>query len=454
MSTREPYSLEAEQGVLGAMLLKPELIDVLSADLQASDFFFSYNRDVFKAILALKAKGAGVDFLTVSERIGVMDNGDSALAYVAELHRNTPSAANANTYATIVLERSIDRALIAAAETVHELATSDASAEDKIAMAHAEILGISSESAAPETITAGDAMRQHVEELERREELGGKMDGLATGIKVLDDKLLGLKPEQFIVIAGRPKMGKTTLVMNIADHVAVTQRKQVLVFSLEMSHRQLMDKALASLGGIPLDNLKNGSVFNTHTKELTDAASALANSGLTLYDRKGATINQIRSVARRHKIRHGLDMLVVDHIGLVKVDNARATDVQRITEITRELKLLAKELDVPLLALSQLNRQLEQRPNKRPIPSDLRDSGTIEQDADMIIFVYRDEVYHPDTDQRGVAEIIVGVAREIEPCTVLARYQGKYSRFGDLADDYQQTAPRPSRTYASSSLLD
>jgi replicative DNA helicase len=436
------------------MLLKPELIDVLSADLKAEDFFFSYNRDVFKAIMKLQAKGAGVDFLTVAERMGTLDNGDSALAYVAELHRNTPSAANAKTYAGIVLERSIDRSLIAAAEAVHELATTDASAEDKIARAHAEILAINAESAAPETITANDALRVHIEELERREELGGAMDGLATGIKALDAKLMGLKPEQFIVIAGRPKMGKTTLVMNIADNVAVKQGKQVLVFSLEMSHRQLMDKSLSSLGGIPLDNLKNGTVFNTHPKELVDTSSLLANSGLVLYDRKGATINRIRSVARRHKMRHGLDLLVVDHIGLVDVDDFRANPVQRVSEVTRQLKLLAKELDVPLIALSQLNRQLEQRPNKRPIPSDLRDSGTIEQDADMIIFVYRDEVYSPDTEQRGVAEIIVGVAREIEPCTVLARYQGKYSLFSDLADDYEPPAPRSGRTYASSSLLD
>lgn len=454
MSTRDPYSQEAEQGLLGAMLIKPELIDVLSADLQASDFFFSYNREVFKAILALKAKGAGVDFLTVAEHIGALDNGDSALAYVAEMHRNTPSAANAKTYASIVLERSIDRALIAAAETVHDLATSDASAEDKIARAHAEILGINAESAAPETITAGDAMRQHVEELERRQDLGGKIDGLATGIKALDEVLMGLKPEQLIVIAGRPKMGKTTLAMNIADNVALVQGKQVLVFSLEMSHRQLMDKTLASIGSIPLDKLKDGSALESHGQQILEVGGRVAASGLALYDRKGATINRIRSVARRHKLRYGLDLMMVDHIGLADVEDSRASPVQRVSEITRQLKLLAKELDIPVIALSQLNRQLEQRPNKRPIPSDLRDSGSIEQDADMIVFVYRDEVYHPDTEYRGVAEIIIGAARDIEACTVKVRYQGKYSLFSDLGDDYDEPAPRSGHTYASKSLLD
>lgn len=454
MSTRDPYSQEAEQGLLGAMLIKPELIDILSADLQPSDFFFSYNREVFKAILALKAKNAGIDFLTVAEHIGALDNGDSALAYVAELHRNTPSAANAKTYAGIVLERSIDRALVAAAETIHELATTDAGTEDKIARAHAEILGINSESAAPETITAGDAILRHCDELERRQAMGGQLDGLSTGIKSLDDKLMGLKPEQFIVIAGRPKMGKTTLVMNIADNVAIFQGKQVLVFSLEMSHRQLMDKTLASVGAIPLNKLKDGTALTSHSSELLATSHKIKSSGLALYDRKGATINRIRSVSRRHKMRHGLDLIVVDHIGLVDVEDSRASPVQRVSEVTRQLKLLAKELDVPVIALSQLNRQLEQRPNKRPIPSDLRDSGTIEQDADMIVFVYRDEVYHPETEYRGVAEVIVGVAREIEPCTVNVRYQGNYSLFSDLADDYEPPAPRPARTYASSSLLD
>jgi len=431
------------------MLIRPELIDVLAADLKASDFFFSYNRDVFKAIQALKATGTGIDFLTVAERIGVMDNGDAALAYVADIQRNTPSVANAKEYARIILERSIDRSLMAAADTVQELAGSDASAEDKIARAHAEILGINCESASPETITAADAVERHIAEMNRRERLGGKIDGLLTGIKSLDDKLLGLKGGQLVVIAGRPKMGKTTLAMNIADQNAVRDGKQVLVYSLEMSGSQIMDKSLASLGGIPYQALRDGSATSTHSRELNQAVGMIRQSGLVLYDRKGATVNRIRASARRHKLRHGLDLLVVDHIGLVDVEDSRANAVQRVSEVTRQLKLLAQELDVPVLTMSQLNRQLEQRPNKRPIPSDLRDSGSIEQDADTIIFVYRDEVYDDNTASRGVAEIIVGVARDIEPGTVRVRYQGKYSLFSDL-NGYE---PPMGRVYGGS-LLD
>lgn len=452
--TRDPYSQEAEQGLLGAMLIKPELIDILTSEIKESDFFFSDNRDVFKAVMALKADNASIDFLTVGERIGLLANGAQAFAYTAELHHNTPSVANAKAYASIVLERSIDRALVTACYNINEIAEGDSGTEDKIARAQAEINSINSGSGEIETITARQAIEKHVDELERREQLGGAIDGLTTGIESLDKKLMGLKPEALIVIAGRPKMGKTTLAMNIADHNAVHCGKQVLVFSLEMSNQQLMDKSLSSLGSIPLQALKDGSAMSSHPNELLSASSKIAASGLALYDRKGATINRIRSVSRRHRMKHGLDLILVDHIGLVDVEDSRANAVQRISEITRQLKLLAKELGVPVIALSQLNRALEMRPNKRPIPSDLRDSGSIEQDADMILFVYRDEVYNENTEYRGVAEIIIGVARDIEACTQRVRYQGKYSSFSDLSADYDEPAPRAPRTYASQSLLD
>jgi replicative DNA helicase len=450
---RDPYSQEAEQAVLGAMLIKPELIDILASELKEADFFFGDNRLVFRGIMGLRSSGSPVDFLTVGERVGMLGDGSPAFAYTAELHHNTPSAANAKAYAATVVERSIDRALMAACYNINEIAGSDSSTEDKIAMAQAEISSITSGSGECETITGKEAIEKHVDELERRETLGGAIDGLTTGIESLDKKLMGLKPEALIIVAGRPKMGKTTFAMNIADHNAVHCDKQVLVFSLEMSNQQLMDKSLSSIGSIPLNALKDGSAMSSHPNELLAASSKIAKSGLVLYDRKGATINRIRSVSRRHKMKHGLDLILVDHIGLVDVEDSRANAVQRISEITRQLKLLAKELGVPVIALSQLNRQLEARPNKRPIPSDLRDSGSIEQDADMIIFVYRDEVYNENTEYRGVAEIIIGVARDIEPCTQKVRYQGKYSSFSDLKDDYEAPPPK-AKSYASTSLLD
>lgn len=451
---RPSYSQEAEQAVLGAMLIKPELIDILSADLKESDFFFADNRAVFKAIMALRGRNRDIDFLTVGEHIGELIDGTPAFAYTAELHKNTPSAANAKSYAQTVIARGVDRALVAACYNISEIANGDGSAEDKIAAATAEISSINTGSGEPETVHIRSALREHIEELERRQNLGGAIDGLSTGSEKLDAKIQGLKSGGLYVIAGRPKMGKTTLAMNWADHQAVVEKKQILVFSLEMTKKQLVDKSLASIGSIPLDALKTGAVLNDYPKELLEASAKLEQSGLELYDRKGATINRIRSVSRRHKMKHGLHAIYVDHIGLVDVDDHRASAVQRVSEITRSLKLLAKELDVPVIALSQLNRELEKRPNKRPIPSDLRDSGTIEQDADMIIFVYRDEVYEPRTEYRGVAEIIIGVARDIEPCTVKLRYQGKYSLFSDLSKDYEEPESPPARIYSTHSLLD
>lgn len=453
-SLPEPFSQEAEQAVLGAMLIKPELIDVLSADLKERDFFFSDNRAVFNAITSLRAQSKGVDFLTVAEHIGVLDGGDNALSYTGQLHRNTPSVANAKSYAATVLARSIDRDLFAASTAVYDIAVGDSSTEDKISQAQAELLSISSGSSEPETITAGQALDDHIAELERRQLLDGAIDGLSTGIESLDKVLLGLKAEQLIIIAGRPKMGKTTLAMNIADHVAVADGKQVLVISLEMSHRQLIDKSLSSLGSIPLKALKDGSALKSHAAEILTTSGRIKASGLTLYDRKGASINRIRSVARRHKMTKGLDLLLVDHIGLVDVEDSRASPVQRISEITRQLKLLARELGVPVIALSQLNRELEKRPDKHPITSDLRDSGSIEQDADMIVFVYRDEVYVKNSEFRGTAEVIIAAARDIDPCMVRVRCQLNYSSFSDLLPDYEPPAPRSERSYASKSLLD
>lgn len=459
-SLPQPFSQEAEQAVLGAMLIKPELIDILSADLKESDFFFADNRAIFKGITALNGRGQPVDFLTVGEYIGALPDGTPAYAYAAELHKNTPSAANAKSYAGTVLARSVDRELASIAQNIHEIAYGEGSAEDKIAQAQAQVMAIQSESSAPETISAGAILQTHIEELERRQSLDGKVDGLSTGIASLDKKIMGLKDGALYIVAGRPKMGKTTFAMNIADNVAVVQRESVLVYSLEMTKAQIMDKSLSSLGGIPMDLLKSGSALESHAKEIVDTSAKIVDAPLSVYARKSATISQIRSVARRFAQKHKqatgkrLRLLIVDHIGLVDDDDPRASAVQRISNITRGLKLLAQELECPVIALSQLNRELEKRENKRPIPSDLRDSGSIEQDADAIFFVYRDEVYHPNTEFRGVAEIICAAARDFPAFTQKVRYQGKYSSFSDLSADYEPPEPVKARTYASSSLLD
>src|SRR5215217_423399 len=450
MSTREPYSEEAECGVLGAMLIKPELIDILSADLVTKDFFFADNRAVFTAIMALKAKGSSVDFLTVADEIVTMHDGTNAIAYTAAIHKNTPSAANAKEYARIVLERSMDRKFAVAAHNIHELSTSTMDASDKVAQAQAEVAALNTETQSPDTVTAGEIMHAHAAEMERREALDGAMDGLSTGLGILDRKWGGMKPGQLILIAGRPKMGKTTLAMNIASHNAL-QGKKVLVVSLEMSNTQLMDRMVSSEGGIPLDYVKSGAALREYPSQYNDVMGRLATSGLRLSTRKGLSISRIRSMARRMKMLEGLDLLEIDHVGLVDGESRGENATQRISEITRQAKLMATELGIPVILLSQLNRELEKRPDKRPICADLRDSGSLEQDADIISFVYRDEVYHPGTEDRGIAEIITAAARDFEPGTVRTQYKGKYSKFNDLIG---AAANKPDRPYSTSSLLD
>lgn len=444
---RDPYSLEAEQGVLGAMLIDPSLIDVLSEDLKAEDFHWPDHADIFRAVTDLHARQQGVDFLTVAELIGALENGDNALGYVAEIQHGTPSVANAKSYANIVRERSLDRRLLQVSATIHEIAHSTAETADKVAQAQSEVLAIEGASNTADVVSAWDVLIEHLPVLERREEMKGELDGLATGLPDLDNYLQGLKSEQLIIIAGRPAMGKTTLAMNIAAHAAIREKKKVLVFSLEMANGQLMDRFLAAEGRIPLQEIKSGRGFaGENGIKMNAAAGKIRDSGLDMSDRPGLTMSRIRSIARRKKLRTGLDLILIDYLQLLDEEGGSGNRTEAVSAMSRGAKLMARELGVPVIMLSQLNRSLEQRPNKRPMCSDLRESGAIEQDADIILFVYRDEVYHPDTEYKGIAEIIIGKGRDIETGTVKTVFNGQYSRFDPLAPGWIEPEPQQTKT--------
>ncbi|WP_315266360.1 replicative DNA helicase [Pseudomonas fragi] len=430
---RDPYSVEAEHGVLGAMFLRPELIDILSADLAVDDFYYQDNAALYRGILALHAEGKPADAVTVGVYLGELPSTKNATWYAAEITRNTPSAANAASYAITVRERSLDRAMIALSDRINEIAHSDQPTVDKVAAVQAEAQTIDSQSATSEVVMAEDILDDYIEVLQARADRGEGIDGLSTGIPDLDAKLQGLKPEQLIIIAGRPAMGKTTLAMNIASHAAIRESKSVMVFSLEMNKTGLMDRFMASEGRIPLQLIKNGTAPQRHGAELMSAAGKLKHSKLSISDRASMTINRIRSAARRHKRRHGLDLIVIDYLQLMDSDSRTFSREQEVSHMTRSAKLMARELGVPVILLSQLSRKCEERPNKRPLCSDLRESGAIEQDADIILFVYRDEVYHEHSDAKGIAEIIIGKGRDIETGTVRTAFLGQYSRFEQLA---------------------
>nr|WP_019365285.1 replicative DNA helicase [Pseudomonas luteola] len=436
---REPFSLEAEHGVLGAMMQRPELIDVLADGLNAEAFYFAENAEVFRAIQGCRAAKEQIDYFTVSERMGNLPNGDRALGYCAEIVKNTPSASNAQTYAKIVRDRAVERALHDFGAGVAEIAQSQQDIETKVAEVQALAMAIDCGADLDDVETASEVWAKQIEVWQDRHDRhvrGETLMGISTGLKDLDEKLGGLQGEQLIVVAGRPAMGKTTLAMGFAINAAVHQGKKVLAISLEMSNGQLMDRAVASEGRIPLKLIKNGTACQTHGESMGAAGNLIMRSGLVFSRRSGATIAQIRTMARRHKMRYGLDMLVIDYLQLMQGEGG--SRVEEISSISRGAKLLASELKIPVVLLSQLSRSCEQRPNKRPIPSDLRESGAIEQDADVILFVYRDEVYNEQTEYKGIAEIIIGKGRDVETGTVRAAFLGEYNRFENLAAAWQE----------------
>lgn len=435
---RDPYSLEAEHSLLGAMLLRPELIDVLSDDLSPESFYFADNADVFRGILAVRAAKGCVDFLTVADSLGVLTSGEPAMAYCAEIAKNTPSVANAGGYAKIVRERAIERALYELSDRTLEIAQSGGDIQTKIAAVQAAAMAIDSGCEGEEVVKAADLMADQLEVWQERHDRlsrGETLIGLSTGLADLDAKLGGLQSEQLIIVAGRPGMGKTTLAMGFVLDTVVRQKKSGLVVSLEMSKGQLIDRAVAAQGKIPLDLIKSGAACQSHGAELCAATGKLQQANLFIADRAGATVGRIRSLARRHKMRYGLDILMIDYLQLMEGEGGNRTE--EVSSISRGCKLLARELGIPVVLLSQLSRKCEERPNKRPVPSDLRESGAIEQDADVIMFVYRDEVYHENTEFKGVAEIIIGKGRDVETGTVRAAFLGKYNRFENLSGSWQ-----------------
>ena len=433
-------SLEAEHGVIGAMLCQPHLIDVLSEDLSAEAFAWDDNAELYRLILEMHADGQPVDIVTLHDRRAELSSGVRVMAYAAEIQSSTPSVANAKVYAKIIRERAVCRQMSAAAARINEVAHEEASIEDKISLAQSIVLGLDSSGSDGECQMVGDILIEHIEILQGRLDkfaAGVIIDGLGTGIPDLDGYTQGLKSGQMIVVAGRPAMGKTTLAMNIAADVAINQKKPVLVISLEMSKAQLMDRLLAAVGGIPLPSLKTGECSNDHATELNTAVLRLRDAPIAVSDVPVMTMPRIRSIARRQSHRMGgMGLVVIDYLGLVEGDGKGRTE--EVTAMSRQIKLLARELDCPVIILSQLNRGCEGRPDKRPVLSDLRESGAIEQDADIVMFVYRDEVYHPNTQDKGIGEILIRKNRDGEIGTVPTAFQGVKSRFLPLANHARQ----------------
>jgi len=437
-----PHDLEAEQAVLGGLMLDNAAWDQVADRLHEEDFYRREHRLVYRAMGELAEGNHPMDVVTLSGWLRKQGRLEEAggLGYLGGIARETPSAANIRAYADIVRERSVLRQLIRAGSDVAEAAfrPEGRSSEDLLDYAEQTIFQIAEQTGRHRQGFVGmrQLMPQVIDRIDTLYHTQAAVTGLATGFDDLDHMTSGLQDGDLVIVAGRPSMGKTTVAMNMVEHVAMQLKKPVAVFSMEMPADALAMRMLASLGRVHLQRVRSGKLQDDDWPRLTSTMSLLAEAPLFIDDSPGLTPTEIRARARRLQREHDeLGLIVIDYLQLMQIPGFRENRAGELSEISRGLKALAKELNTPVIALSQLNRSLEQRPNKRPIMSDLRESGAIEQDADLIAFIYRDEVYNEDTPDKGVAELIIAKQRQGPIGTVKLTFLGEFTRFENYIED-------------------
>jgi replicative DNA helicase len=439
-----PHSIEAEQSVLGGLMLDNTAFERVGDLLSERDFYRDDHRRIWRHIAKLIEKGRPADVVTVDESIKSSEDRDrtGGLSYLGALAQSTPSAQNIRRYAEIVRDRAIMRKLVEAGAEISDSALNPAGkdigqildeAESKVfQIAESGVRGQQGFHDIQQLLTR---VMERVETLYQRDN-PSNITGVPTGYHDLDERTSGLQGGDLIIIAGRPSMGKTALALNIAEHVAVENRLPVAVFSMEMSGTQLAMRMLGSIGHLDQHKLRTGKLTDEDWNRLTNAVGKLHDAPIHIDESAAINALELRARARRLHRQYGkLGLIVIDYLQLMS-STSGSEDENRATQISamsRSLKALAKELDVPVVALSQLNRGLEQRPNKRPMMSDLRESGAIEQDADLILFIYRDEVYNDSTPDKGIAEIIIGKQRNGPIGTLKLTFLGEYTRFENYA---------------------
>lgn len=434
-----PQALEAEQSVIGGLLLNQTCWDEINDLLSPPDFYDKTHREIFTSIAALIAQGRAVDVITVADYLRTQKKlvDISGEVYLFELVQNTPTVANLVSYAQLVRERSILRQLTEACyrilNQVHQHPKQTLT--DLIDLAEQEVFKIAEkENTSLETTDIRILAKEVLAEVHQRSIEGSQVTGLQTGFIDLDALTLGLQPADLIVLAGRPSMGKTALGMNIAEYIAFKEKRPVLIFSLEMPKKSLLQRMLSSLGKIDQTKLRTGQLSSNDWSNLEKLMRDIQKTRLSIDDTAGLTPADMRARVRRFRREHGdLALVVVDYLQLMRLPGQRENRTVEISDISRSLKQLAKEFHVPVIALSQLNRSLEQRTDKRPIMSDLRDSGSIEQDADLILFIYRDEVYHPEILEKNLAELIIAKHRNGPTGKVKLTFRGQYTRFENFS---------------------
>lgn len=437
-----PHSIEAEQAVLGGLMLDSNAWEQIVDHLSEMDFYRADHRIIFRAMSALAVQSKPIDLITISERLEAQQEltNVGGLGYLGQIAKNTPSAANIVAYADIVKERAVLRQLI---EVGADISGSGFEPKGRVASelvdeAERKVFAIAERGSkqskfGPQGIS--EVLTRTVERIEKLFESDSPITGISSGFNDFDKLTSGLQQSDLIIVAGRPSMGKTTFAMNMAEYVGMKTQKPVLIFSMEMPAEQLAMRMLSSLGRIEMQRIRSGQLDDGDWPRLSSAIAMMSEKKIFIDDSGALGPGDIRARARRIAREHGeLGMIVVDYLQLMRVPGNSEHRAAEISEISRSLKSLARELNVPVVALSQLNRSLEQRTDRRPMMSDLRESGAIEQDADLIVFIYRDEVYNKDTAAKGSAEIIVAKQRNGPIGTVRLTFLGHYSRFENFTN--------------------
>jgi len=436
-----PHSIEAEQSVLGGLMLDNDAWLQVVERISTTDFYRRDHANIFKAVESLANDGKPYDIVTLAEWLdshGLLES-SGGLAYLAQLADNTPTAANIAAYADIVRDRAVLRALIRAGTEIAESAfrTEGRSTNELIDSAERTVFQIAERESRGRSgfRPIRDLLVSALDRIDQLFQQDNPITGVPTGYYELDGMTSGLQPADLVIVAGRPSMGKTAFAINIAQNVATKTSLPVAIFSMEMPSEQIAMRMLSSLGRIDQHKVRTGKLADDDWPRLTHAVGILSEVKLFIDDTPALTPGDLRARCRRLAREHGLGMIVIDYLQLMQVPGNNENRATEISEISRSLKALAKELSVPVIALSQLNRSLEQRSEKRPVMSDLRESGAIEQDADLIMFIYRDEVYNEDSTDKGVAEIIIGKQRNGPIGTRKLRFFGEYTTFDNLAHD-------------------
>lgn len=435
-----PHSIEAEQSVLGGLMLDNDVWDKVAERLQASDFFLRDHQLIFRIMTDLAKRNSPFDVVTLTEAlksVGELDNASGEI-YLFELAKNTPSVANIEAYVDIVAERSILRRLINAATEIADVAFHpDGRLSDEILdEAEAKVFQISQRQRQPGPQEIQQFVAKAVERVDELYRTGATITGLATSYPDFDNMTSGLQEADLVIIAGRPSMGKTMLAMNIAEHVSLENDKPVLVFSMEMPGESLALRLMSSLGRIDQHKIRSGKLNDEDWARVSSAVALLSKANLFIDDSPALTPLELRARARRFAKEQGqLGLIIIDYLQLMRAASSTDNRTAEISEISRALKALAKELNVPVIAISQLNRSLEQRSDKRPVMSDLRESGAIEQDADLIVFIYRDEVYNENSPDKGIAEIIIAKQRNGPIGKLRLTFLGQFTRFDNYVAD-------------------